>query len=218
VKTRILTAGSSNIEVAVAEAVRLLRAGRLVAFPTDTVYGVGAHAFQGRAVARLYQAKVRPRDKAIPLLLARAADLALVAEYVPPRAYRLIESFWPGGLTLILPKSEAVPAIVTAGGPTVAVRLPNHPLILALIAALDAPLAATSANLADHPSPVTADEVVRGLGGRIDLIIDGGRCPGGVPSTVLDLTTDRPLILRRGAITGEEIQAVLGIALKSRED
>ncbi len=216
-KARILTAESNNIEVAVAEAVRLLREGGLVAFPTDTVYGVGAHAFQARAVARLYQAKLRSRKKAIPLLLARAADLALVTEYVPPRAHRLIESFWPGGLTLILPKGEAVPAIVSANGPTVAVRLPDHPLTLALIAALDAPLAATSANLAGHPSPVTADEVVRGLGEGVDLIIDGGRCPGGVPSTVLDLTTEPPLVLRQGAVTREEIQAVLGMALKSPE-
>ncbi len=206
------------MEVAIGEAVRLLREGRLVAFPTDTVYGVGAHAFQERAVARLYQAKRRPTDKAIPLLLARAADLALVTAHVPPRAYRLIERFWPGGLTLILPKSEAVPPIVSANGPTVAVRLPNHPLTLALIAALDAPLAATSANLAAHPSPVTATEVICGLGGRIDLIIDGGRCVGGVPSTVLDLTTEPPLILRPGAIAEEEIRAVLGLALNSPAD
>jgi L-threonylcarbamoyladenylate synthase len=218
VKTRVLTADSTNIEGVVAEAVRLLREGRLVAFPTDTVYGVGAHAFQVRAVARLYQAKMRPRDKAIPLLLARAADLALVAAHIPPTASGLIARFWPGGLTLVLPKSQAVPAIVSASGPTVAVRVPNHPLTLALIAALEAPLAATSANLAADPSPLTAAEVVRGLGGRIDLIIDGGRCPGGVPSTVLDLTTDPPLILRRGAITETEIQAVPGIALKSPED
>ena len=205
-KTRTL---SANDEWAIAEAVRLLRNGGLVAFPTDTVYGVGAHAFQSRAVAALYEAKARPRDKAIPLLLARAEDLLLVAERVPETAHPLIKRFWPGALTLVVPKGPAIPQVVSAGGPTVAVRVPDHPVTLALITALGAPLAATSANLTGHSSPVTADEVARELGGRIDLIIDGGPCPGGVPSTVLDLTVDPPIVLRLGAIKEEEIKAVI---------
>jgi L-threonylcarbamoyladenylate synthase len=194
-------------EEAIGVAARILAEGGLVAFPTDTVYGVGAHAFQPDAVERIYTAKFRPRDKAIPILLAQADDLALVAEGITETAWLLAERFWPGGLTLVLPKRANVPDVVSAGGPTVAVRVPDHPVPLALIAALGAPLAATSANLSGHPSPVTAQEVEAKLGGRIELILDGGRCPGGVPSTVLDLTTDPPAILRAGAIGVKEIRS-----------
>lgn len=195
---------------AIAVAARILAGGGLVAFPTDTVYGVGAHAFQPDAVERIYAAKIRPRDKAIPILLAQPDDLVLVAEGITETAWLLAERFWPGGLTLVLPKKANVPDVVSAGGPTVAVRVPDHPVPLALIAALGAPLAATSANLSGHPSPVTAQEVQAELGGHIELILDGGRCPGGVPSTVLDLTTDPPTILRAGAIGVQETEAALG--------
>ncbi|HID62131.1 MAG TPA: threonylcarbamoyl-AMP synthase [Anaerolineae bacterium] len=195
-------------EDSMAEAVHILSAGGLVAFPTDTVYGVGAHAFQPQAVQKIYAAKIRPRDKAIPLLLATPDDLSLVAESVPPVAHLLAERFWPGGLTLVLRK-RAIVSDAVSSGPTVAVRVPDHPVTQALIVALGAPLAATSANLAGNPSPVTAQEVVGDLGGRIDLILDGGPCPGGIPSTVLDLTTDPPTILRSGAIAEEDIRAVL---------
>ncbi|MFQ5856770.1 MAG: L-threonylcarbamoyladenylate synthase [Anaerolineae bacterium] len=191
----------------IAVAARILAEGGLVAFPTDTVYGVGAHAFQPEAVERIYVAKIRPRDKAIPILLARADDLALVAEGITETAWLLAETFWPGGLTLVLPKKANVPDVISAGGPTVAVRVPDHPVPLALMAALGAPLAATSANLSGRPSPVTAQEVEAELEGRIELILDGGRCPGGVPSTVLDLTTDPPSVLRAGAIAEEEIRS-----------
>lgn len=195
-------------EESMAEAVRILAEGGLVAFPTDTVYGVGAHAFQPRAVEKIYAAKIRSRDKAIPLLLATPADLALVAESVPPVAHLLAERFWPGGLTLVVRKRAVVSDAVSLG-PTVAVRIPDHPVTQALIAAVGTPLAATSANLAGHPSPVTAQDVVRELAGRIELILDGGPCPGGIPSTVLDLTTDPPTVLRAGAIAEEDIRAVL---------
>ncbi|MGA9350143.1 MAG: L-threonylcarbamoyladenylate synthase [Anaerolineae bacterium] len=195
---------------AIAVAARILAGGGLVAFPTDTVYGVGAHAFQPDAVERIYAAKIRPRDKAIPILLAQPDDLVLVAEGITETAWLLAERFWPGGLTLVLPKKANVPDVVSAGGPTVAVRVPDHPVPLALIAALGAPLAATSANLSGHPSPVTAQEVQAELGGRIELILDGGQCPGGVPSTVLDVTTDPPAILRAGAIGVQETEAALG--------
>jgi L-threonylcarbamoyladenylate synthase len=195
-------------EESMAEAVRILSAGDLVAFPTDTVYGVGAHAFQPQAVERIYAAKIRPRDKAIPLLLATPDDLSLVAESVPPAAHLLAERFWPGGLTLVLCKRAIVSAAVSLG-PTVAVRAPDHPVTQALIVALGAPLAATSANLAGNASPVTAQEVVGELAGRIELVLDGGPCPGGIPSTVLDLTTDPPTILRSGAIAEEDIRAIL---------
>jgi L-threonylcarbamoyladenylate synthase len=204
-ETKLLPAGKEAIGVAV----RILADDGLVAFPTDTVYGVGAHAFQPDAVERIYTAKSRPRDKAIPILLARVDDLSLVAERITETAWLLAERFWPGGLTLVLPKKVSVSDVVSAGGPTIAVRVPDHPMSRDLIAALGAPLAATSANLSGHPSPVTAQEVEAELGGRIELILDGGRCPGGVPSTVLDLTTDPPTILRAGAIVVEEIEAAL---------
>jgi len=205
IETKMLSAGKEAIGVAV----QILTKGGLVAFPTDTVYGVGAHAFQPQAVERIYTAKIRPRDKAIPILLAQADDLLLVTEGITETARLLAERFWPGGLTLVLPKRANVPDVVSAGGPTVAVRVPDHPVARSLISALRAPLAGTSANLSGHPSPVTAEEVKAGLGGRIELILDGGRCPGGIPSTVLDLTTEPPAILRAGAIGAEEIEAAL---------
>jgi L-threonylcarbamoyladenylate synthase len=204
-ETKVLSAGKE----AIGTAARILAEGGLVAFPTDTVYGVGAHVFQPDAVERIYVAKIRPRDKAIPILLAQAEDLALVAEGITETAWLLAERFWPGGLTLVLPRKANVPDVVSAGGAAVAVRVPDHPVPQALITALGAPLAGTSANLSGRPSPVTAQEVEIELGGRIELILDGGRCPGGVPSTVLDLSTDPPAILRAGAISVEEIKAAL---------
>jgi len=204
IETRVLPI----TEDAMAEAVRILSAGGLVAFPTDTVYGVGAHAFQPQAVEKLYTAKIRARDKAIPLLLAKADDLSLVAESVPPAVRLLAERFWPGGLTLVVRKRASVSEAVSPG-PTVAVRVPDHPITQALIAALGAPLATSSANLAGNPSPATAQEVVAELAGRIELILDGGPCPGGIPSTVLDLTSDPPTILRSGAIAEEDIRDIL---------
>jgi L-threonylcarbamoyladenylate synthase len=204
IETRVLPITEESI----AKAVRILSAGGLVAFPTDTVYGVGAHALQPQSVEKIYAAKIRPRDKAIPLLLTTPDDLSLVAESVPPVVHLLAERFWPGGLTLVLRKRAVVSDAVSPGS-TVAVRVPDHPVTQALIAALSAPLAATSANLAGNPSPVTAQEVVGELAGRIELVLDGGPCPGGIPSTVLDLTTDPPTILRSGAITEEDIRDIL---------
>ena len=203
-ETEVVQAGDKNAQL---RAVGVLKAGGLIAFPTDTVYGVAALPWDVGAVARLYVAKQRPRDLPIPLLLSDADQLHRVATLAPVFT-PLTERFWPGGLTLVLPKTEIVPTVVSPG-PTVAVRVPNHPVPLALIAALGTPLAATSANLSGRPSPVTAPGVEAELGGRIELILDGGRCPGGVPSTVLDLTADPPAILRAGAIAVEEIKTLL---------
>jgi L-threonylcarbamoyladenylate synthase len=191
-------------------AVALLRAGRLVAFPTDTVYGVGVVIWDHEAVRKLYAAKLRPADKAIPVLLADITDLPMVACDLPDDALRLAESFWPGPLTLVVPRSEAVPDDVTAGGATVAVRVPDHELARALIRAAGAPLATTSANLSGQPSPVTAQEVATQLGHRISLVLDGGPCPGGVASTVVDLTGPTPAILRPGPLSLQEILTALG--------
>jgi L-threonylcarbamoyladenylate synthase len=191
-------------------AVALLRDGQLVAFPTDTVYGVGAVIWNVRAVRRLYEVKLRPAGKAIPVLLADPADLSLVARNLSQTVLGLVERFWPGPLTVVVPRAEAVPDEVTAGGATVAVRVPDHDLARALIRAAGAPLAATSANLSGQQSPVTAQEVAAQLGSRIPLVLDGGPCPGGVASTVVDLTGPTPVILRPGPLSMEEIFSALG--------
>jgi L-threonylcarbamoyladenylate synthase len=181
----------------------------LVAFPTDTVYGLGAHAFQPEAVAALYEAKNRPTSKAIPILVAQIEDMERVARLVPVVAWQLAERFWPGGLTLVLPRSEKVPSVVTAGGDTVAIRCPDHSVPLALMNAIGVPLAATSANLSGHASPTTARHVVEQLAGRVPLIVDGGACSGGVPSTVVDLSLSPPRLLRPGAIPAGELRPLL---------
>ncbi len=182
----------------------LLRAGELVAFPTDTVYGVGAIFSNATAVESIYLAKVRPESKGIPLLLASPADLPLVAAEISDWASRLAAAFWPGPLTLVLPKNSAVPPAVTQTS-TVAVRVPDHPLARALITAVGAPLAVTSANRSGEPATVAPAIVRQTLGGRIAAILDGGLAPGGVPSTILDCTVDPPQILRSGPIPAETI-------------
>ncbi len=179
---------------------------KLVAFPTDTVYGVGTLAFDGPTALQLYVAKDRPPEKAIPVLIADASDLDRVAMAVPPIAYRLMERFWPGALTLVVPKLPSVPMEVSASE-TVAVRIPDHDLARALMR-LTGPLAVTSANRSAGPNPCTAQEVYDQLNGRIDAILDGGVTPGGVPSTVLDCTQAEPRILREGAIA-DQISAFL---------
>jgi L-threonylcarbamoyladenylate synthase len=194
---------------AIEHARHLLCLGQVVAFPTDTVYGVGVHAFLPEAVAALYAAKRRPTDKAIPILVGGIEDMERVGRTVPPIAWQLAERFWPGGLTLVLPRAEQVPSVVTAGGDTVAIRYPDHPIPLALMKAIDAPLAATSANLSGQPSPSTAEQVMSQLADRIPLIIDGGKCPGGIPSSVVDLSHTPPRLLRAGAVTAEELLDVL---------
>lgn len=200
-----------NLDEALEQAARILRDGGLVAFPTDTVYGVGALVFMERAVERLFAAKIRDRSKAIPVLLSGVRDLNRIAKHVPPVAWQLAGAFWPGELSLVLEKSARVPDVVTAGGPTVAVRVPDHPLALALIERAGSPLATTSANLSGQPSAVTADEVEASLGDAVDLILDGGPCPGGVASTVLDLTVQPPRIVRPGPIRWEDLAPLLGV-------
>jgi L-threonylcarbamoyladenylate synthase len=187
-------------------AARLLLDRKLVAFPTDTVYGLGTLAFDGPTALKLYVAKERLPEKAIPILIADNADLDRVAIEVPPIAYRLMERFWPGALTLVVPKLPNVPMEVSASE-TVAVRIPDHDLARALMR-LTGPLAVTSANRSTGPNPRTAQEVLAQLAGRIDAILDGGVTPGGVPSTVLDCTQAKPRILREGALA-DQIAAFL---------
>jgi L-threonylcarbamoyladenylate synthase len=184
-------------------AATILRRGGVVAFPTDTVYGLGAHGFKPAAIQQLYQIKERERQKAIALLIARQQDLTEVASDVPDIAWRLAERFWPGPVTLVVPKASSILDVLTAGQPSIGVRMPAHAVTLGLITALAAPLATTSANLSGHPEAITAEDVRAVLGDRIRLILDGGRCPGGVPSTVVDVTVTPAQIRRRGALANE---------------
>ncbi|HTX92507.1 MAG TPA: L-threonylcarbamoyladenylate synthase [Anaerolineales bacterium] len=188
-------------------ALEILKVGGLVALPTDTVYGLGALAFDGLAVESIYAAKARPVEKAIPVLVGDPADLAKVTLTIPEMASRLADRFWPGPLTLVVPRHPRLPEAVSATS-TVAVRLPDHPAARALLR-LAGPMAVTSANLSGQPSPSTAEEVFAQLGGRIALILDGGKTPGGIPSTLVDCTGSEPKLLREGPISLAEILSVL---------
>lgn len=192
------------------EGIAILRRGGIVAYPTDTVYGLGACMNIRQAVERIYQVKERPRHMALPLLLADASQVTEVADPVPPIAWRLIQTFMPGALTIVLHKSKAVPDIVTAGGRTVAIRIPNHPVPIALIRGLRAPIVGTSANLSGRPSPLTAVEVRTQFGSKVDLVIDGGRCSSSRESTIVDVTGKTPVVLREGAISREALKQVCG--------
>jgi L-threonylcarbamoyladenylate synthase len=203
-KTEVLSASDPN---AMRHAADVLRHNGLVAFPTDTVYGVGALAFKAEAVQRLYVVKGRATDKAIAVLVARTADLPKVAQELTPSAQRLARDFWPGPLTLVVPKHPDLPAAVSAL-PTVGVRFPDHPVARRLLE-LTGPLAVTSANRSGEPNALTAEEVLAHLSGRVDLLIDGGRAPGGIPSTVVDCTGLVPMILRQGPVSAAEIEATL---------
>lgn len=189
------------------QAIETLKRGGIVAFPTDTVYGLGANVLDDDAVAKVYRAKNRPHHLALPLLLGDVSQLASVARDIPDIAWRLAQRFLPGGLTLVLHKASSVSSTVAGGSDKIAVRVPDHPVPIALIEGLSAPITGTSANLSGSPSPLTAEEVYRQMGDRVDLIIDG-RCPGGVDSTVVDLTGEAPRVLREGAISREEIERV----------
>ncbi len=196
------------IERQVRLAIDILRDGGVVAFPTDTVYGLGASFLIDHAVERIYRVKKRPRNLPLPLLLSDISQLENVAGDIPQIAWILAQRFLPGGLTLVLPKATSVPdAIATSG--TVAVRVPNHPIPIEIVRGLGSPITGTSANLSGRPSALTADEVGEQLGDSVDFIIDGGRCPGGVESTVVDLTTKPPTVLREGAIPREAIEKLI---------
>ncbi len=215
----MLTGLPSSVANQVREGVAVLRGGGIVAFPTDTVYGLGVCPYLHRAVERVYAVKERPLKMALPLLLSSTLQISEVAESVPPIARLLVEKFMPGPLTLVLYKSEGVPGIVTAGGITVAVRVPAHPVPVALALGLGAPISGTSANLSGKPSALAADEVHAQFGNKVDLVIDGGRCPGGRESTIVDVTGEVPVVLRKGAIDFGELKKVCAsIILGGRAD
>ena len=172
----------------------------LVAFPTETVYGLGAHALNAAAVARIFEAKGRPPTDPMIVHLAGVEQVEQIAKVVPPAARDLAAAFWPGALTLILEKQSIVPDVVTAGLPTVAIRVPSHPIARALLAAAGVPVAAPSANRFSHPSPTRAEHVLADLDGVVDIVIDGGATPIGVESTILDFTVTPPVVRRPGGV------------------
>ncbi len=204
--TQILPATSRK---AIKLARRLLREGEAVAFPTDTLYGVGVNAFERFAVRQIFTVKGRPADKAIPVFIYQIDDLNLIARDVPNRAWPLLQKFWPGALTVVLPKVAALPSDVTAGQDTVAARIPDHPVSLDLVIQVGRPLAVTSANLSGQAAPTTAQGVAQQLGGRIPLILDGGLTAVGQPSTIIDLSVTPPRLLRQGAIDFAALQEFL---------
>lgn len=188
------------------EAVALLRMGGIVAFPTDTVYGLGALPGDAGAVRKLFTAKKRPAEKAIPILLADAADLLKVASNVSPAARNLVEALWPGPLTLVLRRSPAFQSAADPQDDTVAVRVPASESARELIRRAGGALAVTSANLSEQPAARTAEEVLRQLGRRIPLVMDGGPVPGGVSSSIVDCSRNRPLLLRAGALSRKVLE------------
>ena len=207
---RVLPAGNPD---AIAEAARTLREGGLVAFPTETVYGLGANCFDAAAVARVFEAKARPSFDPLIVHLADAGDLYRVGDTADPRVGSLAARFWPGPLTLVVPRRRGLPEIVTAGLDTVGVRVPAHPAALALIRAAGAPVAAPSANPFGYVSPTCAAHVVERLGDAVDLVLDGGPCPVGVESTIVSLATGTATALRPGGVPLEDVEALLGAPL-----
>jgi len=194
----------------VTRAAALLRAGRLVAFPTETVYGLGAHALDARAVRSIFEAKGRPSFNPLIVHVPSAADAAPLVRAWPTTARLLAEAFWPGPLTLVVPKSEVVPDVVTGGLDSVAVRVPSHPVARALLVVAGVPVAAPSANRFTGVSPTLAAHVVASLGDRVDAVLDSGACEVGLESTVVDLTGSRPRLLRPGGVSAEALRRVVG--------
>lgn len=208
--TKVIKINNENIHEAIEAARSILAAGGLVGIPTETVYGLGANALDATAVKSIFQAKGRPADNPLIVHIADMDKLPPLVASIPPAAVKLAEAFWPGPLTMIMPKSDIVPMETTAGLDTVAVRMPGNKTALALIRACGFPIAAPSANRSGRPSPTTAEHVFNDMNGRIPLILDAGPCSVGLESTVLDLTGEIPTVLRPGAVTPEQIAAITG--------
>src|SRR3954469_18222448 len=206
-ETRLLSAQSPGD---LDEAAALLRSGGLVAFPTETVYGLGGLALEPLAVRAIYAAKGRPMTNPLIVHVLGEREARPLCARWPLEAMQLASRFWPGPLTLVLPRTDLVPDEVTGGGPTVAIRAPSHPGARALLDRVGAPLAAPSANRSEHVSPTTARHVLRDLNGRIDAVLDGGRCPVGIESTVVALTPAGPRLLRAGAVPRSALEELLG--------
>jgi L-threonylcarbamoyladenylate synthase len=191
--------------------VEIVRKGGVIAFPTDTVYGVGAGAYLEHAIERVFKIKGRPLEMALPVLLADLSQVHEVADFVPAYAWRLIKAFLPGGLTLVVYRTKVIKDIITGGGDTVAIRIPDHPIPIALIKGSGMPIIGTSANVSGKPVLLTANDVQSQIGDKVDLVIEGGPAPNGKESTVVDVTGEVPVILRIGAIPKEELAKVVEI-------
>jgi L-threonylcarbamoyladenylate synthase len=188
------------------QGISLLKSGRPVSFPTDTVYALGAPISDVACIAKVFEIKQRPLNMALPVLLAEPDDVGLVALEVSDTARALMREFWPGALTLVFKKTTFVPDIVTAGSQTVAVRIAAHPLSIEIVKGVGVPLVGTSANIHGRPSPTTAQDVESQIGDKVELIIDAGKTPGGIESTILDMSGDKPRILRQGAVARAQIE------------
>ncbi|TKB62886.1 MAG: threonylcarbamoyl-AMP synthase [Nitrospira sp.] len=207
VKGAILSASDAE---SIRRAGQIIKTGGLVAFPTETVYGLGCDAMNAEAAAKVFEAKQRPQFDPLIVHIVDHKQLEMVIGSLPSLGQRLIDAFWPGPLTLVLPKQPAIPDLITAGLSTVAVRMPNHPVAQSLIREAGTPIAAPSANLFGYVSPTTAQHVADGLGNKVDFILDGGPCPIGVESTIVSLAGPQPELLRPGSITIEQLSAVIG--------
>jgi L-threonylcarbamoyladenylate synthase len=199
------SAPSSSFKNQIKEAIAILKKGGIVAYPTDTVYGLGASMSSLKAINRIFEVKGRPKGMALPLLVANREQIKQLVTAIPPAAWLLIYNFFPGALTIVLNKSDVVPDIITGGNKTVAVRIPDHPIAISLIKGLGQPIVGTSANLSGQPSAHTAEEVHAQLGNRVDMIINGGTCQGGIESTIVDLSGKKPIVRRLGAISLEQL-------------
>ena len=195
---------------AIYQAAEIIKKGGIVAFPTETVYGLGADAFNSLAVARVFEVKRRPYFDPLIVHVANHGDVKKLAKEIPLNAKRLTEKFWPGPLTVVLLKEERIPDIVTAGLPSIAIRMPHHPMALSLIKDSKCPIAAPSANPFGYLSPTSAEHVREQLGNQVDLILDGGPCPVGVESTIISVLEERPRLLRAGGVSLEEIESIIG--------
>ncbi|MQF87164.1 MAG: threonylcarbamoyl-AMP synthase [SAR202 cluster bacterium] len=189
----------------------LLREGGVIAYPTDTVYGLGASVFNYSSVSTMFVIKARERHQAVPVLIASESQLSEIAIDISDDAYRLAKAFWPGKLTLIMKSHPDLPSLVTGGGDTVGVRLPDHPCPQSLIQALGAPITGTSANRHNGAEPTTANEVQKQLGNRLSLILDGGPSPSNLPSTIIDTTSSTPKVVRTGVLSIEQIKDICDV-------
>ena len=205
-KTKILTTSEKDIR----EAAKIIAGGGLVAFPTETVYGLGANALDAEAVAKVYEAKGRPSDNPMIVHIARASDIGQLTPMLSEDIVKLIDNFWPGPLTMVLKKKAGIPDRTTGGLDTVAVRMPDNEAALRLITLADCPIAAPSANISGSPSPTRAKDVIADMEGKIEAVIAGEDCRVGIESTVVDMTGEVPIILRPGIITAENIEAAIG--------
>lgn len=209
---------TADTKVKIEKSISILMGGGILAYPTDTVYGLGACSDNPEAVKKIYAVKNRPLDMSLPLLLADVSWIKRVVDSIPYIAFPLIDSFLPGALTLVMKKADSIPDLISGGKNTVALRIPDHPVTVALINGIGRPLIGTSANLSGKPSALSADEVNNQLGDKIDYILDGGLCPGGKESSIVDVTGNVPVLLREGTFSKAEIEKVCEIILNEGEN